>query len=280
VEETSVLLKEHPEWMIHGADGKVLMEFDWRGHKAAALDGTHPGVQDHFRKLFAQVRKLGVDYVKLDFMTLASSSRNGVLHDPKATRAQALRRGLAAIREGFGEDGYILGCTAPFGPVVGLVDGERISTDITPYWEPEHWFDEGPTVPNVCRNVIRHTYMNKVLWNNDPDTLIVRDDNTKLTENEVLLWYNAVRLTGGMLLLADRFSTLKPERAALPIALLKEPDAYETYPEDFWSNGPCAVWCARHRRTGVTEKALFNFSAAEKEICGEKVSPHSCKIIK
>ena len=280
VEENSVLLKEHPEWMIHDADGKIIMEFHWRQHMAAVLDGTHPGVQKHFREMFAQVRKLGFDYIKLDFMFLASAMRRGVLHDPHATRAQALRRGLAAIREGFGEDGYILGCTVPFGPMVGLVDGERISTDITPYWAPEKWFDEAPTVCNVCRNVIRHTYMNKLLWNNDPDTLIVRDDNTKLTETEVNLWYQAVRLSGGMLMLSDRFSTLKLERAALPIALLKDPDAYETRPGDFWSNEIPAVWSAKHRRNGSCEDGLFNFSDSDKEICGTVVPPHSCRIIK
>ena len=280
VEENSALLKEHPEWMIHDADGKIIMEFHWRQHMAAVLDGTHPGVQKHFRELFAQIRKLGFDYIKLDFMFLASTMRHGVLHDPHATRAQALRRGLAAIREGFGDDGYILGCTVPFGPVIGLVDGERISTDITPYWAPEKWFDEAPTVTNVCRNVIRHTYMNKLLWNNDPDTLIVRDDNTKLTENEVDLWYQAVRLSGGMLMLSDRFSTLKPERAILPITLLKEPDAYETQPVDFWSNGIPAVWCAKHRRTGAAETGLFNFTDTDRNISGTVVPPHSCRVIK
>lgn len=274
--ENSILRKEHPEWMIHDADGKIITEYQ----TAAVLDGTHPGVQKHFREMFAEIRKLGFDYIKLDYMFLASAMRHGVLYDPHATRAQALRRGLAAIREGFGDDGYILGCGVPFGPVVGLVDGERISADITPYWAPEKWFDEAPTVTNVCRNVIRHTYMNKLLWNNDPDTLIVRDDNTKLTGNEVNLWYQAVRLSGGMLMLSDRFSTLKPERAALPISLLKEPDAYETRPDDFWSNEVPAVWSARHRRNGTKETALFNFTDNNRNINGTAVPPHSCRIIK
>ena len=280
VEDGSALLKEHPEWMIRDAAGKIVMEFQWRKHPAAILDGTHPGVRRHFRELFAKIRAMGFDYVKLDFMVMACAMRRGVLHDPKATRAQALRRGLAAIREGFGDDGYILGCTVPFGPTVGLVDGMRISTDITPYWAPAKWFDEAPTVPNVCRNVIRRTYMNKLLWNNDPDTLIVRDDNTKLTENEVRLWYQAVRLSGGMLMLSDRFSTLKPERAAMPIELLKEPDAYETRPGDFWSDGIPKVWSAEHRVTGVRENGLFNFAESAEEICGIEVSPHSCIITK
>lgn len=276
-EENSVLLKEHPDWMIHDAQGNVILEFNWRTNKAAVLDGTHPEVQAHFKKLFREIRSLGFDYVKLDFMMTACCMRNGVLHDPKATRAQALRRGLAAIREGFGEDGYILGCTVPFGPLVGLVDGERISTDITPYWTPDKpWSDEAPTVPNVGRNVIRHLYMNKRIWNNDPDTLIVRDDNTRLTEQEVLLWYELVRLSGGMLLLSDNFLTLSENRAKLVEALLQDTDAFDTRPVDFWNTEIPSVLSAVHRRTGAKEIGLFNFSDVSREIHGKVVEPHSC----
>ncbi|MCD7805894.1 MAG: alpha-galactosidase [Lachnospiraceae bacterium] len=279
-EENSILLQEHPEWMIHDPEGNVIMKFPWRGHQAAVLDGTHPEVQAHFRSLFAQIRKLGFDYVKLDFMMTAASVREGVLADPGATRAQALRRGLEAIREGFGEDGYILGCTVPFGPVIGLVDGERISTDITPYWAPDREVnDEAPTVPNVCRNVIRHTYMNKRLWNNDPDTLIVRDDNTELQENEVRLWYEIVRLTGGMLMMSDNFPTLSADRSRLIEKLLKEPQAYDARPVDFWTKGVCSVLEAVHKKSGAVETALFNFRDERETVRGRVLEPHSCVVL-
>ncbi len=279
-EENSVILREHPDWMIHDKDGKVLLEYPWRGNKAAILDGTNPEVQQHFRQMFAKVRGMGFEYVKLDFLVTACTMRKGVLYDKKATRAQALRRGLEAMREGFGQDGYILGCTVPFGPAVGVVDGERISTDITPYWVPEKkFYDEAPTVPNVCRNVLRHTYMNKKLWNNDPDTLIVRDDNTKLTYDEVKLWYEIVRLTGGMLLLSDNFLTLTPERSAMIVELLKDPNAYNARSVDFWNRGIPAILRAEHKQDGHVETALFNFEDEAAVVQGIELPAHSCKLI-
>ena len=123
-EENSALLRKHPDWMIHDEDGKVILQYPWRTGKAAILDGTNPEVLTHLKRLFARIREMGFDYVKLDFLIAACTVRNGVLHDSKATRAQALRRGLEAIREGFGEDGFILGCTVPFGASVGVVDGK------------------------------------------------------------------------------------------------------------------------------------------------------------
>ncbi len=284
VEESAVLFSEHPEWLIHNPAGEICFPFQWRSGRVAVLDGTHPGVQQHFRDLFRQVRKLGFEYLKLDFLMLASSVRDGVLFDRKATRAQALRRGLAAIREGFGEDGFLLGCTAPLGPVAGLVDGERTSTDITPYWRGEgHCCDEAPTVPNVCRNVINRAYLNHRVWLNDPDTHIARSDNTSLTANEVELWTEAIRLTGGLLLLSDRFETLSPERAALSRRLLAEPDAFECRPLDRLKHTRPEVWLATHRLTGKRILGLFNFEDFERKIeCihgAADVPAHSCRLL-
>ncbi len=262
VEKRSELFRAHPEWCIPDREGNVIFPTDWRGEPLAILDGTHPGVQEHFRKLFAELRQMGFVYVKLDFMAYSSSVRNGVLHDRKATRAQAFRRGLSAIREGFGDDGFILGCTAPFGPCAGLVDGERIATDITPYWYREHFGrnEEAPTVPNVCRNGIQHAYMHRKLWYNDPDTHIARIDNNELTEEEVKLWTAALRINSGMLLLSDRFSTLTPERLAYSKMLLDDPDAFAAVPLDRMERTIPAVWKGVRRDGKGSVYGVFNLT--------------------
>jgi len=259
-EENSRLFAEHPDWMVKGPDGRPFSPLGWRkNHKVYALDGTNPAVQDHLRTLFRTLRGYGIDYVKLDFCMIASSVRGARYHDSSATRAQALRRAFEAIREGFGEDGFILGCTAPFGPLVGIVDAMRSSTDITPYWAPEgKWHAEAPTVPNVCRNIISHNYMNGRLWINDPDTLIVRDDATKLVKNEVELWAEAVARVGGSLMLSDRFSTLSQERLSLARKVVDRMGAYiGTFPADRWERTVPAVW--RSVRDGRRTDAIFDF---------------------
>ncbi len=264
VENSSLLYQAHPEWMVKDKDGQTVWAMEWRGSRAAILDCTVQAACDWLTATFATLREWGYDYVKLDFVAheIGVISLGGRYADPKTTRAQALRRGLEAIRRGFGDDKFIVGCTCPFGTAVGVANGMRIGTDITPYWQKGNkTYKEAPTVPNVCRNIINRRYMHQRLWLNDPDTHIARVDSNDLTEAEVKLWTSAVWLTGGALLLSDRFSTLTPERAALSKMLLKAPDAFtETRPLDFLEREFPAIWFARSS-TSRTSYALgvFNF---------------------
>ena len=262
VEERSNLVVEHPEYLVHDAAGGIAWTTEWRGSRVAVLDGTHPGAQEFLRGLFHSLAAIGFDYVKLDFMMYACAPKNGRYHDPCATRAQALRRGLEAIREGFGKERFILGCTTPLGPVAGIVDAERIGTDITPYWQRNDRpiYAEAPTVSNVCRNLINRVYMHRNLWISDPDVHIARRDNNELTESEILLWTSALWLVGGLTLLCDRFASLDPERAGLSKLLLKRTDAFTgVHPLDFRTSTLPAVWVGRFAATGAPVYGFFNF---------------------
>ena len=276
VEERSMLYAAHPDWMVHDETGEVAWVATWRGCRVAVLDGTNPEVQEHFRTLFRTLAQIGFTYVKLDFMSYSMSVENARYFDPKATRAQVLRRGLAAIREGFGEERFILGCTVQLGPTVGLVDAERISTDITPYWSyPDGIrFAESPTVPHVCRNLINRCYFNNRLWCNDPDVHIARRDNNSLTEDEVRLWTSALWLVGGMTLLSDRFSTLDPDRAELSRLLLRERNAFEdVHALDLFEREYPSLWFGRRRENGKVALGCFNFAEtpAVYEVPAEKL---------
>ena len=259
VEDTSALAAEHPDWLVRDESGEPLSPLGWReGHRLFLLDATHPGALAHLESLFRDIRALGIDYVKLDFCASLCAIPGGRYHDRTATRAQALRRGYEAIRRGFGDDGFILACTTPFAPVVGIADAMRSSTDITPYWDRPGQHAEAPNVPNVCRNVVHHAYLNGRLWINDPDTLIVRDDNTKLTQGEVELWERAVTFAGGSLLLSDRMATLSPERLALVRRALAESEAWTNLrPVDRWERTLPIVWEAE--KDGRVVRAIFDF---------------------
>ena len=237
----------------------------WRGgRRIFVLDATRPDVLSHLESVFRGIRALGIDYVKLDFCMLECSAPDAVYRDRTATRAQALRRGLEAIRRGFGDDGFVLGGTMVFAPAAGLVDAMRVSTDITPYWDRPGQHAEAPNVPNVCRNVVHHAYMNGRLWINDPDTLIVRDDNTKLTRSEVELWAAAVNFAGGSLMLSDRMAALPPERLALVRRALAEHGSWKNLrPVDRWERTLPRVWEAE--KDGRAVRALFDFAARRVE---------------
>ena len=263
VEERAELFKSHPDWMIHDKNGEVVWVTNWRGSRVAALDCTNQAATDWLTQIFAELVRLGFEYVKLDFLmyTCGAITLGGVYSDKKATRAQALRRGLQAIRKGMG-DKFIMGCTTLLGPQIGLVNAARIGTDITPYWQEgvEKPYKEAPCVPNVCRNIINRSYMNDRLWINDPDNHIARIDNNKLTEDEVILWTSALMLVGGMFLLSDRFSTLTPERASLSKKLLDSMGKFtNARPLDLFDREFPAIWLAQcPSKPGERAIGVFN----------------------
>ena len=129
---------------MKGDDGKPLpadkVTFGgWRRGPWYALDGTNPEVQKHLENVFRTMRQeWGVTYFKLD-ANFWGAMHGGRLHDPKATRIEAYRRGMQAVLRGAG-DSFILGCNHPIWPSFGLIHGSRSSGDIKRTWDD---FSEG-----------------------------------------------------------------------------------------------------------------------------------------
>lgn len=135
---------------------------------------------------------------------------------------------------------------------------------ILPYWERKvpgrDRYREDCCVPNVCRNIINRTYMHRRLFLCDPDVHIARRDRNELTDAEVRLWTSALLLAGGLKLLADRFSTLEPERAELSRLLLAAPDRFRLRPLDRFDREYPAVWFGIDRESGAPALGIFNFA--------------------
>lgn len=256
----SELYREHPEYLLKDADGNIIHPVKWRGTDAAFLDCTREDVLKFLRDLFSAVRSWGCAYIKLDFMMYESCITNAVYHDKYATRCEAYRRGMEAIREGIGDDALILGGTIIVGPSAGIVNACRYGSDITPYWRREHQLGkEAPAVPNVIRNLVLRRYMHWRMWVNDPDVIIARKVKNELTENEIILWLDAVYMVGGSLLLADRMPVLEEDRAALCRDMMQDVDALQDVrPEDFFEREVPRIWSGVRKRDGKTVLGLFN----------------------
>ncbi len=211
---TSQLFAAHPDWMVRDENGDPLIGWVHWGVPCYALDCTHPEVLIWLEETFRRMRQeWDATFFKIDF--LFAAARPGRRYDPTATRAQALRRGIEAIRAGIGDDAFLLGCGAPLGPCIGIVDGMRIGTDVDPNWHPIFRYDLSATsTENALRNSIARAPFHHRLWLNDPDCLLVRQrgPDLDLVLNEMRTLTAVIALMGGLTINSDNLALIRPGR--------------------------------------------------------------------
>jgi alpha-galactosidase len=187
------------------------------GGQVWVLDTTRPDVRTHLEQLTRTLVAMGWRYLKLDFTY--APSLDGEWHDPTLTPAQRVRQAYDAMRRGAGDDAFILGCGAPLGPCIGVVDGMRIGPDVAPHWEPRGgipgYEDTAPATANALRNTLARDFMHRRLWLNDPDCLMLRVQHTQLTPAEMQTWAYAVANSGGMAVVSDDLGLLTEESRRL-----------------------------------------------------------------
>ena len=211
----SRLAREHPDWLLRHPWGVPVVDRKHWGGDVYCLDTTHPAVLAWLEQTFARIcREWGYRYIKIDFIYAAALP--GVRHDPAATRVQAYRRGVEAIRRGAGDGVFVLACGAPLSATIGLAEGCRIGPDVMPAWE----MDFGGGLLPACRNTMVRSAMHRRLWQSDPDCLLLRAEETALAQPQVELLTTVIGLSGGMVLDSDPWHRLPPERRALLDRLL------------------------------------------------------------
>ena len=247
----SQLFKEHNDWIIRDFKGKPIWGvWPFLGatsflsaifkDRTYALDLTHPEVQSWLRNLFKTlVDEIGFEYLKIDF--IYAGAMEGIRYNKKMTRIQAYRKGLEIIRDAIGEKTFLLGCGAPFGPSIGIVDAMRVSTDTAPSFKVPFilkflnklLFANLETIPSVesamQQNILRY-FFHKHFWINDPDALIVRRESHLSTE-EIQFEVTAIGLLGGLLFLGDSMTNLTPSETEL-IQILIPPYGNSARPLD------------------------------------------------
>ena len=230
----SILYREHPQWFLRDTNGKTIdcgFNPNWSG-RSLALDLTHPDLQDWLHNLFAALRAAGFEFFKLDF--LFAGVRKGHRFNPQQSPLESYRTGLQIIREAVGEETHILGCGAPLGGSVGLVDSMRVSADVKEVWEPKifRFLGRGCDIPSLkdsLRNNLTRSFLNRRWWINDPDCLVVRDYHSKLTTAEIKLMLTVVGLSGGNVFYGDALSRLPHERLVW-IQQILPPSAFTAQP--------------------------------------------------
>jgi alpha-galactosidase len=206
-EQASRVFKEHADWFVKEGDGSPLRSDKvtfggWRHGPWYALDGTHPDARRHLQQVFRTMREeWGCTYFKLD-ANFWGAIHGGRFHDPRATRVEAYRRGMEAVRRGAG-DAFLLGCNHPIWASLGTIHGSRSSNDIKRSW--------GRVSGTARQNLLRN-WQNGRLWWNDPDAVVLTGG---LSEEEVRFHATAIYASGGMLLSGDDLTQIPAARLAM-----------------------------------------------------------------
>lgn len=224
-QKDSTLLREHPEWFVKDTDGKPLPSDrysygGWRYGPWYMLDTSHPGAREYLTHVFKTMREeWGVKYFKLD-ANMWGALPLGIRHVKNMTAVESYRLGMKAIIDGAGYDSFLLGCNAPMWPSIGVVHGMRVTND------NNRSFDRFKQLTTEC---FRRNWQHGVLWVNDPDTVLLKDNETVVVGpdgkpvivkdnvpfNEYMFCAAYVLASGGMILSSDDVSALSNKEIAV-----------------------------------------------------------------
>jgi alpha-galactosidase len=219
VTRKSRVFREKPDWIQRDRKGKpVLAGYNpaWKG-RFYGLDLTNPEVLDHLREVFGTLASYGYRFFKLDFM--ACGLLEGKRSDESLTKAEAARRALEVIRESAGEGAMIIAAGGPVLLGTGILDAQRVSGDVAPYWrtryQPLLRDRSTPGVRNSLINTMTRAFLSGRVFEGDPDCMLARSKKTRLTEDERRTLASAIAVLGGSFMVSDDTSLWGQEEYAL-----------------------------------------------------------------
>ena len=225
----SRLFADHPDWVVRArADGKPLApmkfygEFRWhkRSEEYYVLDITHPGAAAYMRQVFRTwARDWGCGYFKADFLHLGSTygPDEAVWHEDGLSRIEIWMRLLRIMREEIG-DAFLLLSGSPIWAPVGYAEAVRIGRDVGVTWHGHY------SAQSLLRDQTARNFANGILWQADPDCILLRDRFHDLTNNQVTSLATFAGLAGGMVMTSDHLDEVSPERKAMFAAFLRQTD--------------------------------------------------------
>ena len=231
----SQLYRDHPDWVVKDRmNGKPLThmrfygEFRWhkRSEEYYILDATHPDALEYLRGVFRTWRQeWGCEYFKTDFMHFGSEygPERALWHTPGMTRIEIWRNVAEMIREEIGEALW-LGCGCPLWASIGLVDAVRIGRDVGIAWSGDY------SAQSLLRDQSCRNFANHILWQSDPDCVLLRERFSDLSEEEIKSLALYAGMTGGVMMTSDHLGELSPDRLKLWALLLSQQRASCNFP--------------------------------------------------
>lgn len=207
-QKTSKLFHEHKDWFIKDSkDYQLCAGGNWGGFYT--LNFYLPEVREYLAKVFDTVfTEWNFDMVKLDFLysvcirPFGGKTRGQIMHD-----AMTLLRKLCKHK-------LILGCGVPMFSAFGLVDFCRTGADVSLSWTQNYFqktHRECVSTINGINNTIFRRHLDGRAFCNDPDVVILRSDNNKLTLEQRKLLAKINYLCGNLIFVSDDISTYNEE---------------------------------------------------------------------
>ncbi|MBD3341524.1 MAG: hypothetical protein GF353_20640 [Candidatus Lokiarchaeota archaeon] len=285
----SKLFKNHREWFLKKSGKLLKTSFNWNAFEYS-LDLSNLEVLEYLTNFYSALpyayagfnkdnENLLIEFLKIDF--LYSAIPYGVdFKNNSLTRAQIYYKGIKTIRDAITENVFLLGCGAPLGPCIGLVDAMRIGYDTGPLWEDVEKDQERKGVSLPCLkvaliNIVYRSFMHNNLWINDPDCLMIRRTNTDLNLDEIRLQITLIGLSGGQVLISDDMAELSEEE--LSDAKLVIPpynsEEHTAFPVDcFTSKLPSIYLLETHESVGHRYLVAFINWSEEKNDKKQRIS--------
>ena len=216
----SHLYRDHPDWVVQDRkSGGPLVQWRFVGedrwHKLSEeyyiLDATHPEAFEYLRRVFHIWRnEWGCEYFKTDFMHFGSEHGpdRAVWHTPGFTRIEIWRKVAEMIRNEIG-DALWLGSGCPLWASIGLVDAIRIAHDVGVDWKGRL------SAQSLLIDLSTRNFANHVLWQADPDCILLRDKHHNLTDEETRSLAIYAGMSGGVMLTSDDMQELSNDRLRL-----------------------------------------------------------------
>ena len=235
----SRLFKENRGWLLSNDRGKPLLAGlnpMWGG-RFYGLDITNPETLEWVRTVFEGVRASGYRFVKLDFM--ATAMLEGKRFDASLTRVEALRRALQVIRDALGPETYVIAAGGPILAGTGILDAQRVSGDVAPSWRPfyQKLIRDRATqgVRNGLVSVFTRYFLSNRLFEGDPDCLMVRTKDTRLTLDERRTLASAISIFGGSMMVSDDLGLWGPEEELMMSRVMPHLKG-KPYVPDIWTS--------------------------------------------
>lgn len=204
-------------------------------------DGSSKAAQDYIRDIFRQYRDMGIRYYMLDFLRGGAGGLygefdyNDYADKTRIPGPEVFRLLLQAVREGAGDDTYMLTSTGPSLLCTGYVDGFRTGPDIGEGREVRPGYTSYPATYHIhhrdilrsaCRNFASVYHTNGRLGHADSFNVISVDKPIPLSEAQTSL--SLAALFASPMMLGDCTGALSEDRLRLLKKALPQNDPLET----------------------------------------------------